>query len=166
VTVLTTIALDLVLAFTLLFSVQIAAGWGELCGIRPGRDKSGLGGFVAIYLFLLLRWLVLAGCIAGFATPDERWWLLGGHAVLGIASVRLFGQGLERVQKDRTVPDLLGVAGSTLLPVPAWTFVVHRVNVAWLGDSGVAIATVAAALGGLHLVLYRQRRTGMLAVRA
>jgi hypothetical protein len=163
VALLTTIALDVLLAFTLMFSAVIAAGWGELCGIRPGRDKSGLGGFVAVYMFFVFRWLVLAGCLLGLATASERWWLLAGHTALGVASVQLFGQGLARVQKDRPAPDLLGIAGSTLLPLPAWTFVVHRANVSCLGDSTAAVAVVGVAIAALHLGCYRQRRSSMLA---
>jgi hypothetical protein len=166
VALLTTIALDLLLAFTLLFSVQIAAGWGELCGIRPGGDKSGLGGFMAIYMFCLFRWLVLAACLAGLSAGDERWLLLGAHTALGIVSIKLFERGVQRVQNDRMVSDLVGLLGSTLLPLPACTLVVQRANASWLGDSSVTLAVVAAALAALHLACYRARRRDMLRSRA
>jgi hypothetical protein len=158
---LTTLGADLVLAFLLLFSVQVAAGWGELCGIRPGRDKSGLGGFVALYMLGLIRWLGLTAGLAVVARGDEWAWLLGGHAVLGVVSLQLFGRELARVQNDRFASAAVGLFASTALPLPAWTLVVQRANAAWLGESVVAIAAVALAIGAAHFACFRQRRRSM-----
>ena len=163
---LATVVLDLVLAFTLLFSVQIAAGWGELCGIRPGRDKSGLGGFAMLLMFFLVRWLALALCLAALSAGAERWWLLAGHGGLGWVSVTMFNRGVARVQADGTVGHFAGVVGSTLIPAPACTLALQRANVAWLGDSPAALAAVAAIVVLLHFACYRQRRSSMLASRA
>jgi hypothetical protein len=164
VAVLATIALDLVLAFTLLLSAQIAAGWGELAGIRPGRDKSGLGGFVGVYVLFVMRWLALAGVLLALANAGERGVLLGAHAALGGASVWLFQRGLERVQADRMVPNALAVLGGVLVPAPACTLALQRANVAWLGDGAGTLAAIAAVVLALHGACYRARRRDLLRI--
>lgn len=118
-TVLVAILSDCWLVFLLLLSLMIANWWGELAGIRPGRDKSGLGGFAAIYLFLPVRWLGLA-----ILLPSWSW--LGAHAVLGALSGYGFGRLVDHVHDDGEVPVLLGLLGAWL-PVPAL----------WVGFTGV-----------------------------
>lgn len=114
-----------------LLSLMIATWWGELAGIRPHRDKSGLGGFAAIYLFFVMRWLLLAPLVVIGASPFAAWpWSLLAHALLGIASVQLFGRGIAYVQKDRVVPLWLGLLGALLVPAPAL----------WLGADVVRFA--------------------------
>lgn len=156
------VVLWVLLLFTLLFSVQIACGFGELCGIRPGRDKSGLGGFAMLLIFFPIRWLGLAALLAFVARPGESWWLLAGHAVLGLASVQLFQRGVDRVHRDLVVPWLAGLAGSTLIPAPAWLLIVYRALAGRLGDTAAVLGCIAVLL--LHAACYRQRRTGMLTV--
>jgi hypothetical protein len=165
VAVLATIAFDLVLAFTLLLSAQIAAGWGELAGIRPGRDKSGLGGFVAIFVLFAVRWLALAGVLLAVVRPGETAWLLGAHVALGVVSLLLFQHGLGHVEKDRMAPNALAVLGGVLVPVPACTLALHRVNSGWLGGGTATLAALGVALLALHAACYRARRRDMLARR-
>ena len=98
-----------------LLSLMIATWWGELAGIRPHRDKSGLGGFAAIYLFFVMRWLLLAPLVVIGARPFVAWpWSLLAHALLGVASVQLW----------------LGLLGALLVPAPAL----------WLGADVVRFA--------------------------
>lgn len=162
---LVTIALDLLLAFTLLLSVQIAAGWGELCGIRPGRDKSGLGGFAMLFVLFAIRWAALAICLLCVPPAGERLWTLVAHGALGMASYRLFSRGVDRVQHDGTVGNGIGLLGSTLIPAPAWAFAVHGVNAEWLGGSTLAVVGPGVVIALLHTALHEQRRRSMLASR-
>ena len=162
---LATIALDLLLALTLLISVQIAAGWGELCGIEPGRDKSGLGGFTMLFVLFGFRWLALAICLLCVPPAGERLWTLAAHGALGGASARLFTRGVDRVQRDGRVSNAIGLVGSTLIPVPAWAFAVHGVNTDWLGGSTVALVATGAVIALLHAAMHEQRRRSMLAQR-
>lgn len=155
---LATIALDLLLAITLLLSVQIAAGWGELCGIRPGGDKSGLGGFAMLFVLFGIRWAALALCLLCVPPAGELVWALVGHAALGFASARLFSRSVERVQKDGTVANAIGLLGSTLIPTPAWTFALHGANARWLGDSPASFAAVGVVIALLHAVPHELRR--------
>ena len=154
---LATIVLDLGLAVALMFSLFAAFCWGELCGIRPGRDKSGLGGFVAIYMFFIIRWLGVALASWATARPGEVWWLLAAHTLLGVLSVHAFGHGLERVQHDRWAPPWLGMLAGAVLPAPALALSLLRVN-SEHGDSLAIIAAVTAVLAALHALCVHRRR--------
>jgi hypothetical protein len=136
-TILMTILADGWLCVMLLLCLMIAAWWGELAGIRPGRDKSGLGGFAAIYIFLSLRWLGLA-----ILLPNWSWLLV--HTTLGVVSVLGFGRGVERVQRDQVVPVLLGLLGAWL-PVPVLLVAFSRVH-------GMPITGVIGLLVGVGLL--------------
>jgi len=162
--VLVTIVLDLGLALTLLISLQIAAGWGELGGIRPGGDKSGLGGFTMLLIFFLFRWIALAIGLVVTASEGEWWQLLAAHGVLGWISVTLFQRGVTKVQRDGTVGNLVGILGSTLLPAPAWLLALQRTNAEWLGGSAQAVLAAGVVLA--HFACYTTRRSSMLAPRS
>lgn len=154
-TVLVTILSDCWLVLMLLLSVMIANWWGELAGIRPGRDKSGLGGFAAIYLFFAVRWLGLA-----ILLPSWSW--LGAHAVLGALSGYGFGRGVDRVQGDGEVPALLGLLGAWL-PVPVLWVEFTAVH----GMEPTGGASVLLGLGMLALLTlpYLHRRRDLRRVR-
>lgn len=138
-----------VYGLAVLVSLMIASWWGELAGIPPGRDKSGLGGFAMIYPFFAVRWLALAPLVvlgANTRLPGSwPWWLLL-HGGLGVASVRLFERGIAYVRQDREVPLWLGVSGALLLPAPAIWLATEAVAWACVGDPKL----VAAALLALH----------------
>lgn len=142
-------------AVAALLSLMIATWWGELAGIRPHRDKSGLGGFAAIYLLLAMRWLLLAPLVFVGASPFVAWpWILLGHTLLGIASVLLFGRGLALVQQDRFVPLWLGLLGALVLPAPALWFGADVVRFACFDAPLVPVL----GLLGLHAWGFWQRR--------
>ena len=133
-----------VFGVAVLRSLRTATWWGELAGIRPHRDKSGLGGFAAIYLFFAMRWLLLAPLVFVAASPYVAWpWILLGHTLLGIASVQLFGRGLVYVRQDRYVPLWLGLLGALVLPAPAL----------WLGADFVRFACFDAPLVPVAVLL-------------
>lgn len=165
-----TILLDAALVFGIFVSVSIAAFHGELCGIEPGRDKSGLGGFAFAYLFLMLRWpLVAAGLLVGhgrgaipFVPADWPWWsLLSVHAALGALAAVAFGRGVDRVHVDRRLPAAFGAFFGVLLPMPALWAAVVGTNAAWLGNSPFALAAVASLLLAIHGLPFRSRLLDM-----
>jgi hypothetical protein len=162
VNLIATLALNLVLAFVVLLSLHSACAWGELCGIRPGRDKSGLGGFAAIYLLTGMRWLGVALVLFAVARPAERWPLLAGHLALGWLAIWLFHRGLRLVEHDRFAPLALGVLGGVVLPLPALTLAVARTNFEGPEEPTIALALVTGSLLLLHAACFRNRRADML----
>jgi len=140
-----------------LLSLMIATWWGEMAGIRPHRDKSGLGGFAFLYLFFGLRWLLLAPLVvvgaAEMLPGSTLWWLLG-HALLGFAGTRLFERGLAIVREDRVVPLWIGLTGALLVPAPALLLGCHVVAFACFQQPLVAWPVLLA----LHTWGFWQRR--------
>lgn len=158
---LVTITLDVVLAFALLCSLSMAGAWGELCGIRPSGDKSGLGGFTMVLLLAIVRWLAFALALAVVARPGERTWLLAAHAGLGVAATWSFSRLVDRVHGDRTVPAALGAAIGVGVPLPALTLALVRLHGAGRHDAPLVFALTAVALAALHGLVFHQRRRGM-----
>lgn len=152
---LATLALDLGLAVVLLGSLFIARGFGELCGIRPGRDKSGLGGFAVLYLFFALRWAGLAVALWATAPTGQGLWLLAAHAGLGAVSLRTFGHGIARVQADRVAPAWQGLLAGVLLPAPALAVAIARSNPALGGDGLLPLAAIGGSVVLLHGLGFR-----------
>lgn len=156
--ILATIGADLGLLFTLLFSAQIAAGWGELCGIRPGLDKSGHGGFAAMYILFAIRWSALALGVLVVGTGSERWMLLGAHTALGVVSTMLFEHCCARVRADRFAPNALGLLAGVVAPTPITAIVALRANAIWSGDSATTLGVFVLALLAVHFGCYESRR--------
>ncbi|MBL8753956.1 MAG: hypothetical protein JNK15_11720 [Planctomycetes bacterium] len=159
------IALDFVFAFALLCSLYVALAWGELCGVRPGGDKSGLGGFAFVALFALARGVALALGMLVVARDGELVWLWLGHAAIGLLAWRVFEAQVARLQRDRWAVTLVGLFVAAVLPVPAFTLVLVRGNDRWLVGGAATMQLVAAAVAVLHAVCFWQRRRGMLRVR-
>jgi hypothetical protein len=158
---LVTLLLDLVFAFAGLCSVYIAFAWGELCGIRPGGDKSGLGGFAFVLLFALLRGVALAIGLLVVARDGESWWLLLVHLGLGVLAWRCFEREVRRVQADRWPSLSVGLFAGVLLPLPVLTLVLVRTNERWLGDGVSAWVGVAGGLVSAHALCCLRQRSDM-----
>lgn len=165
-----TILIDGALLVGVLISVSMAAFYGELCGIEPGRDKSGLGGFAFAYLFMLMRWpLVAAGLLIGHARgaipylpPDWPWWsLVLAHAALGAIAAVAFGRGVDHVHADRRLPAAFGVLFGVLLPLPGWLAAIVGTNTTWLGNDVSTLGIVAGLLLACHGLPFRARLRGM-----
>ena len=164
---LVTLVTDAVLVLALFSSAFVALGWGELCALRPGCDKSALGGFLAVYAFMLLRFGLLAGAFAtglargavpGLAAPGLGGWLLvlGLHCAGGLVSVRAFERGIQRVQADRTVPRALGLGLGVALPAAVLGAAAVVGHAALLSGHPARIAGVGVVLLALHLLAFRK----------
>jgi hypothetical protein len=158
---LATLALDVVLALAGLCSLHIAFAWGELCGVRTGGDKSGLGGFAFVLLFVLLRGVAVALALAVVARAGETWWLLLGHTGLGVLAWRCFEREIRQLQADRWGSVAVACLAGVLVPVPALTLVLVRVNSRWLDQGIETTVAVAVALTLVHGVCLWHRRRGM-----
>lgn len=155
---LATIAIDLGLLFTLLISLQITAGWAELCSIRPGGDKSGLGGFAMLFVLFGVRWFALALALLCLATDDERVVVLMVHAAIGALSAFVFNQGVAAVTRDRVVPDAVGLFGGMIVPTPAFGLAFDHANWDWHGESSTALAVWVGVVAIVHGLCYQARR--------
>ena len=91
--------LDICLFVAAFLSANIALGWGELGSYNLQGDKSGLAGLMGMFMFMVLRWGILALALGvavargGYPElPGSRWVqtaiVLGIHTVLGVVSYR------------------------------------------------------------------------------
>jgi hypothetical protein len=169
--ILSTLLVDGALLVGILISLMLATFWGELCGVEPNRDKSGLGGFVAVFLFLPVRWLcTLVGLAAALragtlpylpqAGTGTACLVLGAHVALGVATAMLFNHGVNRVQRDLRAGEALGVAGAVVLPLPGLWLALLGAHPAWLAGP-VARVLVAATLATVFWLGYRHRLADM-----
>jgi hypothetical protein len=161
-----------VLAVALFMSIYMAAGWGEMAGIRGGGDKSGLGGLFAMLMLMGIRWaavalLLLLAVWRGLFDflPGGRWpgvgIVLGAHLLLGLVSYLGFNWVAEGLTADRFGPQRWSPLFGILLPLPALFVAGWAVNRDFLARHprlGLVLA-VAIALG--HVALYRQRYESM-----
>lgn len=164
-----TLLTDAALLIGVFVSVIIATFHGELCGIEPGRDKSGLGGFAFGYLLMSIRWpLVAIGLLVGhghdaipLVAADWPWWsLLLGHGALGALAAFAFGRGVDHVHADRRLPAPVGAFLGVLLPLPALWAAIVGTNASWLGGP-IAPAVVAMLLLAVHGLPFRARLRDM-----
>ena len=65
------ILLDLALLFAAFLSANIALGWGELGSFNVHGDKSGLAGMMGMFMFMIMRWGVLAVALLVAALPSS-----------------------------------------------------------------------------------------------
>ena len=163
---------DTALALGLLASLILASCWGELGGIAPGSDLSSLRGFVMVFVFLPVRWLLgllaltLAtahGTMPGLPAPDATAWslVLGGHALLGAASLVCLDLALQRVHRNHFVPRALCMFGGVLLPMPMFVLASVGCNADWLGESPPTLAAFTLLSLAAHLWAFRAGRAAM-----
>ncbi len=159
---------DLALLVAAFASVYLALAWGEMGSFPLHGDKSGLGGLMAVLLFMPMRWcpLLFALGIAvmrdGFTEllPPRRGLqfglLLGGHLLLGAASYAAFSWVSNSLQHDDPGPRRLAWTFGLLLPLPAFLVAFWGLHRAWIPRHPLLACLLVVLLGWGHLAGYRQ----------
>lgn len=172
-TFLATLLLNGVYLFALLFSVYVASAWGEAAGHVPGTNKSGLGGFVFVFILMMVRWLGLALLLwAGVARggfdellPGARGRqiavVLGAHLVLGVLSAWCFNFVVTGLTQDRAAPRILTALFGIVLPLPALFAAGYAIQRDWMTRHPRTAVLLALALVLLHVLVYRDRLRDM-----
>lgn len=166
------LAANAVLGLAVLMSVQIAAGWGEMAGIRGGGDKSGLGGLFAMLILFLIRWgavalLLLVGLARGAfdVLPGGRWpeagIVLGAHVALGLVSYFGFNWIAEGLTADRLEPQRWSPLFGLVVPLPGLLLGAWAVNRDAASRHPRLALLLALALVAAHAAVYRQRYESM-----
>lgn len=138
---------NVLLVLGLVLSLYVAFCWGEMAGIAPGRDKSGLGGLFAVLFLMTARWATLALALwiavlrGGFADwiDGSRWvvfaWVLGAHLLLGAGSYQAFNWVSDGLMHDQTLPQRFAWLFGIVLPLPALLAGGWALNRAWVSRS-------------------------------
>ncbi len=160
------------LGFGALVSLYTAHGWGEMAGIQPGGDKSGLGGLAFLLFFQALRWLALAVALGaavwagGFAalTPargHQALLVLGLHAALGLASYAAFNWIANGITRDQMGPQRLAWVFAVVLPLPAFLAAAWGLWQGWLLRHPRLAVVLAVGVLLLHLLPFRSMMLDM-----
>jgi hypothetical protein len=161
----------------LLMSLQTAHAWGEMAGIAPGGDKTGLGGLFAVLVLLGIEWLAVAAALAcGVLKGGFDGWfsargmqvavLLGGHLTLGAFCFFGFNWIAEGLTLDQMGPQRLCWLFGVLLPLPALLAALAGLHPNGLTRHPRIALVVALAVVLAHAAIFQHSRTSMLATNA
>ncbi len=167
-----TVVLNAVLVFAIISAIICASAWGEMAGIQPGGDKSGLGGFMMLMLFMAMRWLAVAVLLwsgvlreAFDFLPGDRWAqagiVLGLHLALGLACYAGFTAITSGLQTDTMAPQRWTWLFGLLIPVPVLALAGWAVNRSFLQRHPSVGAVLLAGFLLLQILPYRSRANDM-----
>ncbi len=162
----------LALAFGLLISLMTASFWGEMAGIAPGGDKSGLGGLAWVLLFMAIRWTAMLVALAAAVSTGafepfaaSRWGqyglVLGLHLALGLASLSGFNWISNGLTRDEMGPQRLSWLFGVVLPLPAFLAAGWGLHSGWMARHPRLTAALLLGLVALHALPFRQRLLDM-----
>lgn len=158
---------------TLGISVMNAWFWGEMAGIPRGGDKSGLGGLMAVLIFLVLRWgavallLGIAAWRGGLAqVPGNGVWMkllcvLVIHAIIGGISLWGFTWVSNGLSHDNMGPQAWSPFFGIVIPLPMLLFSWWAINPGYSSRSPRAAIALALIMVVLHAWAFKSNLDGM-----
>lgn len=157
---------NLILFFAVFVSANLALAWAELASFDVHGDKSSLAGLGGAFIFMVMRWLLVAAALViaalrgGFdELPGGRGThlavVLAGHAALGIVSYRGIEWMTAAIQQSHATPLHWAWVFAFLVPLPALAAALSGLNRGWIPRHRiVALALVGLAVWG-HVAGWR-----------
>ena len=157
---------NLILFFAVFVSANLALAWAELASFDVHGDKSSLAGLGGAFIFMVMRWLLVAAAMTSAALrggfdelPGGRGThlavVLAGHAALGIVSYRGIEWMTAAIQQSHATPLHWAWVFAFLVPLPALAAALWGLNRRWMPRHRiVALALVALAVWG-HVAGWR-----------
>ena len=150
------ILLDIALLFAAFLSANIALGWGELGSYDVHGDKSGLAGMMGMFMFMIMRWGVLALALVvavgrgGYPElPGGRWAqtaiVLGIHTILGVISYRGMEWITAAIQNSHAGPLRFAWMFAFLIPIPVFLVTLWGLHRTWIPKHWI-LSTIAVVL--------------------
>jgi hypothetical protein len=164
--------LNAVLVFTTFCAIICASAWGEMAGVQPGGDKSGLGGFAMLLMFMAMRWLGVAVLLWGGVMrdafdflPGGRWSqfgiLLAAHLALGGLCYWGFTAITNGLQVDNMAPQRWTWVVGLLIPVTVLALAAWAVNREFFSRNQPVALALLLALVLLQGFTYRSKARDM-----
>ena len=163
---------------TLGISVMNAWFWGEMAGIPKGGDKSGLGGLMAVLMFLILRWGAIA-LLIGIAAwrgglevvPGSSIWIklllvLAVHALIGWLSYWGFNWVSSGLTTDNMAPQRWSWFFGIVVPLPMLLFTWWAINPGYAARSPKPAVALALVVVVLHAWAFKANLDSMRSRRA
>jgi len=162
-----TVFLDICLFVAAYFSASIALGWGELGSYNLQGDKSGLAGMMGMFMFMIIRWGILALTLGvavargGYPElPGSRWVqtaiVLGIHTVLGIISYRGMEWITAAIQTSTAGPQRFAWMFAFLIPIPVFLVTLWGLHRNWIPKHVVISAIVIVLLVWGHVAAWNK----------
>lgn len=160
------ILLDLALLFAAFLSANIALGWGELGSYNVHGDKSGLAGLMGMFMFMVMRWGVLAlallAAVARGGYPGlpggrglQSGIVIGAHLLLGVASYRGMEWLTAAIQNSNAAPLRFAWIFAFLIPIPVFLAAFWGLHRSWIPTHRVLSAIVVVLLVWGHVAGWR-----------
>ncbi len=163
---------------TLGISIMNAWFWGEMAGIPKGGDKSGLGGLMAVMMFLALRWVAVA-LLLGIAAwrggleflPGSNAWMKLGlalviHAAIGALSYWGFSWVSNGLSHDNMAPQQWSWFFGIVVPLPMLLLAWWGINPGFAARSPRITLVLAVLVVVFHVLPFRSNLNGMRERRA
>jgi hypothetical protein len=163
---------------TLGISLMNAWFWGEMAGIPKGGDKSGLGGLMAVMMFLALRWVAVA-LLLGIAAwrggleflPGSSTWMKLGvalaiHAAIGALSYWGFSWVSTGLMHDNMGPQQWSWFFGIVIPLPMLLLAWWGINPGYAVRSPKMAFALALFVVIVHVWPFRSNVKGMRERRA
>ena len=160
------ILLDLALLFAAFLSANIALAWGELGSYDVHGDKSGLAGLMGMFMFMVMRWGVLAVALlaavarGGFPElPGNRGVQAASvivvHTVLGIISYRGSEWITAAIQNSNAGPLRFAWVFAFLIPIPVFLAAFWGLHRNWIPRHWILATIVVVLLVWGHVAGWR-----------
>lgn len=152
---------------TMLISVMNAWFWGEMAGIPKGGDKSGLGGLMAVLMFLIIRWVGIAALLGiaawrgGLADlPGGTTWaklgiVLLAHLAIGGLSYWGFNWVSSGLTHDQMAPQQWSWFFGIVIPLPMLLLAWWGINPGFSARSPRTAIALALVVVILHAWAFR-----------
>ena len=156
------VLVDLALLFAEYLSANIALGWGELGSYNVHGDKSGLAGMMGMFMFMIMRWGVLAlallVAVARGGYPElpggralQSAIVIGVHTVLGVISYRGMEWITQAIQNSNPGPLRLAWMFAFLIPLPVFLITLWGLHRTWIPRHWVVSAIAVGLLVWGHV---------------
>jgi hypothetical protein len=156
------VVLDLALLFAAFLSANIALGWGELGSYNVHGDKSGLAGMMGMFMFMVMRWGILALALVvavgrgGYpelpgARGVQTASVLAIHTALGVVSYRGMEWITAAIQNSNAGPLRFAWMFAFLIPIPVFLLTLWGLHRTWIPKHWILSAIVIILLISGHV---------------
>lgn len=151
------ILIDFLLVMAAFLSANIALMWGELGSYGPRADKSGLAGLGGAFLFMMMRWPILAVALAWGSFRGGYVGLPGSrssqaiaavliHLAIGVLTYKSFEWVVAAIQHDNPGPLKVAWVFGLVLPLVTFGVAFFALHRDWIPNHPVITALLALAL--------------------
>lgn len=158
--------IDFLLVMAAFVSANIALMWGELGSHPLHGDKSGLAGLGGAFLFMVMRWPILAMALAWGSFRGGYEGLPGSrgnqaiaavliHLAIGVLTYKAFEWVVSAIQHDNPGPLKVAWVFGLVFPVVTFAVAFFAIHRDWIPKHPIITAVLLIALVWSHWAGWR-----------